>query len=52
MALAKNHNNKADGSFKNLMSAKMEGHVLLDLQEWPLLLNKMLRYHYNICEEI
>merc|ERR1712141_905627 len=24
----------------------------LDLQEWALILNKMLRYHYNISEEI
>merc|ERR1711963_117974 len=24
----------------------------LDLQEWELILNKMLRYHYNISEEI
>ena len=26
--------------------------MLLDLQEWALILNKMLRYHYNISEEI
>merc|ERR1712018_753996 len=24
----------------------------LDLEEWALILNKMLRYHYNISEEI
>ena len=33
-------------------AARMGDHVLLDLQEWALLLNKMLRYHYNISEEI
>merc|ERR1711892_1010767 len=31
---------------------KMGDHVLLDLQEWALILNKMLRYHYNISEDI
>jgi len=30
----------------------MGDHVLLDLQEWELILNKMLRYHYNISEDI
>ena len=30
----------------------MGDHILLDLTEWALLLNKMLRYHYNISEEI
>merc|ERR1711887_175100 len=30
----------------------MEDHELLDLQEWALILNKMLRYHYNISEDI
>lgn len=30
----------------------MGDHVLLDLKEWELLLNKMLRYHYDISEEI
>jgi hypothetical protein len=30
----------------------MGDHILLDLNEWALLLNKMLRYHYNISEEI
>ena len=52
MTLIKNHNNKADGGFKNLMPAGMGDHVFLDLQEWVLLLIKMLRYQYNICEEI
>ena len=52
MTLAKNHNKEADGGFKNLMPAEMEDHVLLDLQEWTLLLEKMLRFHYNICDEI
>merc|ERR1712203_1151672 len=27
-------------------------HILLDLEEWSLVLNKMLRFHYNISEEI
>merc|ERR1712236_156830 len=31
---------------------KMGDHILLDLEEWSLVLNKMLRYHYNISEEI
>merc|ERR1711874_453215 len=26
--------------------------ILLDLEEWSLVLNKMLRFHYNISEEI
>ena len=30
----------------------MGDHVLLDLQEWALILNKMLRYHFNISEDI
>merc|ERR1711971_1297221 len=30
----------------------MGDHILLDLNEWALILNKMLRYHYNISEEI
>merc|ERR1712217_586097 len=27
-------------------------HIMLDLEEWSLVLNKMLRIHYNISEEI
>merc|ERR1712115_144838 len=27
-------------------------HLMLDLEEWSLVLNKMLRLHYNISEEI
>merc|ERR1712115_665196 len=27
-------------------------HIMLDLEEWSLVLNKMLRLHYNISEEI
>eukprot|EP00088_Acartia_fossae_P028328 TRINITY_DN2910_c0_g1_i1.p1 TRINITY_DN2910_c0_g1~~TRINITY_DN2910_c0_g1_i1.p1 ORF type:complete len:174 (-),score=98.52 TRINITY_DN2910_c0_g1_i1:464-985(-) len=27
-------------------------HELLDLEEWGLVLNKMLKYHFNISEEI
>ena len=30
----------------------MGDHILLDLKEWELILNKMLRYHFNISEEI
>merc|ERR1712055_203591 len=31
---------------------KMGDHILLDLEEWSLVLNKMLRFHFNISEEI
>merc|ERR1712168_1182295 len=31
---------------------KMGDHELLDLEEWALVLNKMLKFHYNISEEI
>jgi len=31
---------------------KMGDHILLDLEEWALVLNKMLRFHFNISEEI
>merc|ERR1711892_313133 len=31
---------------------KMGDHILLDLDEWALVLNKMLRFHFNISEEI
>merc|ERR1711950_59357 len=27
-------------------------HIMLDLEEWSLVLNKVLRFHYNISEEI
>merc|ERR1711913_146755 len=27
-------------------------HIMLDLEEWALVLNKMLRFHFNISEEI
>merc|ERR1711988_334911 len=27
-------------------------HIMLDLEEWSLVLNKMLRFHYNISKEI
>merc|ERR1719297_425084 len=30
----------------------MGDHVLLDLQEWENILNKMLKHHYNISEDI
>merc|ERR1712241_697513 len=31
---------------------KMGDHLMLDLEEWTLVLNKMLKFHYNISEEI
>merc|ERR1712158_231667 len=30
----------------------MGDHIMLDLEEWSLVLNKMLRFHFNISEEI
>merc|ERR1712025_561491 len=35
-----------------VLGLNMGDHELLDLQEWALILNKMLRYHYNISEDI
>ena len=35
-----------------LFSAKMGDHIMLDLDEWALVLSKMLRFHFNISEEI
>merc|ERR1711863_248564 len=32
--------------------AKMADHDLLDIEEWELVLNKMLKFHFNISEEI
>merc|ERR1712021_304473 len=34
------------------LSAKMGDHIMLDLDEWALVLSKMLRFHFNISEEI
>merc|ERR1712128_95094 len=34
------------------ISDKMGDHIMLDLEEWALVLNKMLRFHFNISEEI
>ena len=34
------------------ITAKMGDHLMLDLDEWALVLAKMLRFHYNISEEI
>merc|ERR1712183_1170275 len=31
---------------------KMGDHIMLDLEEWALVLNKMLRFHFNLSEEI
>merc|ERR1712126_625812 len=33
-------------------TAKMGDHIMLDLEEWALVLSKMLRFHFNISEEI
>merc|ERR1712066_58495 len=33
-------------------SDKMGDHIMLDLEEWALVLNKMLRFHFNLSEEI
>jgi len=30
----------------------MGDHDLLDIEEWELVLNKMLMFHYNVSEEI
>merc|ERR1712066_1207817 len=30
----------------------MGDHILLDLEKWCMIRNKMLRYHFNISEEI
>merc|ERR1719193_3078577 len=30
----------------------MGDHIMLDLEEWALVLNKMLRFHFNLSEEI
>jgi hypothetical protein len=30
----------------------MADHDLLDIEEWELVLNKMLKFHYNVSEEI
>merc|ERR1712066_808705 len=35
-----------------VLEVNMGDHELLDLQEWALILNKMLRYHFNISEDI
>merc|ERR1711872_653723 len=35
-----------------VLGLNMGDHELLDLQEWALILNKMLRYHFNISEDI
>merc|ERR1712042_241671 len=33
-------------------SDKMGDHIMLDLEEWALVLNKMLRFHFNLSEEV
>ena len=34
------------------LAAKMGDHIMLDLDEWALVLSKMLRFHFNISEDI
>lgn len=34
------------------LAAKMGDHIMLDLEEWALVLSKMLRFHFNISEDI
>merc|ERR1712165_43232 len=36
----------------SISPAKMGDHILLDLEEWALVLSKMLRFHFNISEDI
>merc|ERR1711944_128808 len=33
-------------------SDKMGDHIMLDLEEWASVLNKMLKFHFNLSEEI
>merc|ERR1711951_23144 len=39
-------------SSRPVNTAKMGDHELLDIEEWELVLNKMLRFHFNVSEEI
>merc|ERR1711872_840062 len=36
----------------SISPAKMGDHIMLDLDEWALVLSKMLRFHFNISEDI
>merc|ERR1739844_169400 len=36
----------------SISPAKMGDHIMLDLEEWALVLSKMLRFHFNLSEEI
>merc|ERR1712045_416022 len=36
----------------NTLTDTMGDHLMLDLEEWSLVLNKMLKFHFNISEEI
>merc|ERR1739844_76528 len=36
----------------SISPAKMGDHIMLDLEEWALVLSKMLRFHFNISEDI
>lgn len=33
---------------KRIIAAKMGDHIMLDLEEWALVLSKMLRFHFNV----
>merc|ERR1712172_64519 len=36
----------------SISKGKMGDHILLDLEEWALVLSKMLRFHFNVSEDI
>merc|ERR1711970_800490 len=36
----------------SIAPAKMGDHIMLDLEEWALVLSKMLRFHFNVSEDI
>merc|ERR1712080_808570 len=36
----------------NFLHSQDGDHIMLDLEEWALVLSKMLRFHFNISEEI
>merc|ERR1712051_45629 len=36
----------------SISPAKMGDHIMLDLEEWALVLSKMLRFHFNVSEDI
>merc|ERR1712150_264574 len=36
----------------SISPAKMGDHIMLDLEEWALVLSKMLRFHFNVSDDI